>query len=136
MEKIKNFWFNLSDKIRYLFVGGFNAGVSYLMYAGLILYLGHASYQISLALSWILSSFISFAAQKFLVFNVEGNIIKQYLKCCATWFFSYMINAFVLEILVKYMHINVFFAQIIATIVAAIFTYIAFKLFAFKEKHE
>ncbi len=131
---MKNYWFNLSDKIRFLIIGGLNAGISYLIYLAVCLILGESFYQIALALAWAISSVISFTTQKFLVFNVEGNVIKQYLKCCTTWFFSYLINAFFLEMFVKQLRFNVYLAQIIATLLAAIFTYILFKKFAFKAK--
>ena len=131
---MKNYWFNLSDKIRFLIIGGLNAGISYLIYFAVCLILGESFYQIALALAWAISSVISFTTQKFFVFNVEGNVIKQYLKCCTTWFFSYLINAFFLEMFVKQLMFNVYLAQIIATLLAAIFTYILFKKFAFKAK--
>ena len=134
MHKFLNFWFNLSDKIRFILVGSFNAGTSFVIFSLLCFLWNENYYQISLALSWILSSFISFATQKYLVFNVKGNIIKQYLKCCTTWFFSYLINAFLLEIFVKKLLLNVYLSQILATIVCAIFTYILLKIFAFKKQ--
>lgn len=130
---MKKFWFNLSDKIRFLLIGGFNAGVSYLIYSIFCIILGQNLYQIALALAWLLSSTISFSLQKVLVFQSKGNWIKEYLKCCVTWFFSYLINAFLLEFIVKNLHQNVFIAQIIATFIAAIFTYVLFKKFAFKK---
>ena len=122
---MKQYWFNLSDKIRFLIVGGFNAGVSYLIYSAFCIILGEHAYQIALALAWIISSVVSFTTQ---------NWMKEYLKCCTTWVFSYMINAGLLEIIVKVLHINVFIAQIIATLSAAVFTYILFKKFAFRAK--
>lgn len=125
-------WFKLSDKIRFLLIGGFNAGISYLIYSAIVFMLGTASYQIALAMAWIISSITSFTTQKLFVFNVEGNIFKQYCKCCTTWVFSYMINAFVLEVLVKKLSLNVYFAQLAATFIAAVFTYILFKKFAFR----
>lgn len=135
LAKIKEFWFTLSDKIRFLIVGGFNAGVSYALYAILVLFLGESFYQISLALAWMISSVVSFFTQKYCVFNVEGNIFKQYLKCCTTWFFSYLINAVLLELFVKHLFINVYFAQIVATLSCALFTYVLFKQFAFRCKN-
>ena len=133
-NKLSNFWFNLSDKIRFLLVGGFNASVSYFIFLIICLIIGENHYQIALALSWAISSVISFITQKSLVFNIEGNPIKQYFKCCATWVFSYMINAGLLEISVKKLAFNVFFAQVFAAFCCAIFTYIMFKLFAFRNK--
>ena len=131
---MREYWFKLSDKIRFLIIGGFNAGVSYFIYSAFCLILGDSAYQVALALAWAISSVVSYTKQKFLVFQANGNWIKEYLKCCTTWFFSYLINAGLLEFIVKILHLNVFVAQIIATITAAMFTYIFFKKFAFKKK--
>lgn len=134
INHMREYWFKLSDKIRFLFVGGFNAGVSYLIYSAFCIVLGDSAYQIALALAWAISSIVSYTTQKFLVFEGKGNWIKEYLKCCTTWFFSYLINAGLLEFIVKILHLNVFVAQIVATIVSAIFTYVFFKKFAFRKK--
>lgn len=128
------YWFELSDKIRFLIIGGVNAGISYLIYSIMVFVLGSDAYQAALALAWIISSITSFTTQKFFVFNVEGNVIKQYCKCCTTWVFSYMINACVLEFFVKKVALNVYLAQLVATFAAAVFTYILFKKFAFRRK--
>lgn len=134
INHMREYWFKLSDKIRFLFVGGFNAGVSYLIYSAFCIVLGDSAYQIALALAWAISSIVSYTTQKFLVFEGKGNWVKEYLKCCTTWFFSYLINAGLLEFIVKILHLNVFVAQIIATVVSAIFTYVFFKKFAFRKK--
>lgn len=130
---MRKFWFSLDDKIRYLFVGGLNAGVSYLIYALICLILGEKIYQFALASAWILSSIISFTMQRTLVFEGKGAWYKEYAKCCLTWFFSYLINAGLLEFTVKHLNLNVYIAQIISNLTAAIFTYIAFKLYAFRK---
>ena len=134
INHMREYWFKLSDKIRFLFVGGFNAGVSYLIYSAFCIVLGDSAYQIALAFAWAISSIVSYTTQKFLVFEGKGNWVKEYLKCCTTWFFSYLINAGLLEFIVKILHLNVFVAQIVATIVSAIFTYVFFKKFAFRKK--
>ena len=131
-KKIADFWFRIPDQIRFLLVGGFNTSVSYVIFALICLIVGEQYYQASLACSWIISSVISFTTQRYLVFNVEGNLFKQYCKCCTTWVFSYLINATLLEILVQKVSLNVYFAQIIATLSCAVFTYILFKTFAFR----
>ena len=128
-----NYWFKLDDKIRFLLVGGFNFVISYLIYSVICLIFGEGIYQIALALTWALSSVVSFTTQKFFVFQGKGKWYKEYLKCCTTWFFSYLINAFLLELLVKYVHINVYLSQFLATFAAAVFTYVVFKKFAFKK---
>ena len=134
MERMKEFWFSLDDKIRYLVVGSFNAGVCYLIYALICLIMGNNIYQIALALAWFLSSAISFTMQRTFVFESKGIWYKEYLKCCVTWFFSYLINAGLLEFTVKYLHLNVYIAQLISNFTAAVFTYILFKTFAFRKR--
>ena len=133
---MKKIWFNLDDKIRFLLVGGFNFLVSYLIYSSFCIVLGTGQYQLALALAWLLSSVVSFSTQKILVFKGGGNWFKEYIKCCGTWFVSYIINAVSLEVFVKFLHMNVFIAQILATIICAIFTYCLFKKFAFKVKNK
>ena len=134
VKNMKKYWFNIPDKLRFIFVGCFNASMSYLIFSCFCLILGVASYQMALALAWVCSSVISFSTHKFLVFKGNGLWFKEYLKCCTTWFFSYLINATVLEILVRYLRLNVFVAQIFATMSCAIFTYILFKKFAFTKR--
>ena len=129
---MREYWFKLDDKIRYILVGGFNFCVSYLIYVLFCRILGVEYYQYALALSWILSSIVSFTTQKYLVFKGGKNWIKEYLKCCSTWAVSYFVNAVLLEILVKQFVLNVYLSQFIATTTVAIITYILFKKFAFK----
>ncbi len=131
-DKINAYWYKLPDKIRFLLVGGFNASVSYIIFSTICLIIGENYYQASLASAWIISSIISFNTQKHFVFKTEGNPFKQYLKCCITWSISYIINAILLEIFVQKFVINVYIAQILATGICAIFTYILFKTYAFR----
>lgn len=132
MQNVEKIWFNLSNKVRFFIIGCFNAGVSYGFYVLFCLLLGKANYQTALILAWGFSSVISFSAQKYLVFQSKGNWYKEYMKCCLTWVLSYLINALLLELSVKTLNINVFAAEILATLCAAILTYILFKKFAFK----
>lgn len=127
-------WFKLNQKIRFLIIGGINAGISYLIYALICFMFGSEIYQIALIIAWVLSSVTSFCLQKYLVFRSSGNYIKEYLKCCGSWFFTYMVNALLLESLVSVFNVNIFLAQLISTFIAAIVTYILFKFMVFKQK--
>lgn len=133
-EKSKTKWFQTSQAIRFAIIGCFNALVAYLNYAFFVYVLGQECYQISLALAWIISSVTSFFAHRFLVFQGRGNIFKEYLKCALTWVVAYFINAFLLEFFVKNLNFNPYLAQVIAPIIAGIFTFIVFKKLAFKKK--
>ena len=60
--------------------------------------------------------------------------MKEYLKCCTTWAVSYVLNALILEVFVKYLEINVYLAQFISLFVVSASTYVLFKFFAFNVK--
>ena len=136
MKKIANIWFSLSDKIRFLLAGGFNYAFSYFLYVIFTFILGESNYQINLVLSWFFSSFVSFATQRMLVFCSNGPIVKEYIKCFATWMVSYLINAVLLEFCVSIVHLNVFISQFISAGTAAVASYFLFKFFAFRHSHK
>ena len=127
----------MSDKLRFILIGGFNAGVSYAIYAFLLYFvLGESYYQAALALAWVLSSVISFLTHRTFVFQAKGNLFLQYFKCCMIWSFSYLLNAFFLWLFVDKLVMNPYIAQIFATSLCAIFNYIAFKIFAFSNNYD
>jgi len=119
-------WFKLPEKIRYVFVGGFNFLVSYIMFVFLsFLFYGigrefvhdiltgikmvFPTFEIDfwfflrqfiLAGTWFASSFISFGTQRYLTFKSKSPIVKSYLKCLLGWAVGYLINAVVLEVMI------------------------------------
>ena len=95
--------------------------------------------QLCLALSWFLSSFVSFTTQRYFVFRAQGDIVKQYLKCLSSWMVSYCINAVLLELFSVIFSrmdgtqvIKTDISQFFAVGISAIATYVLFKHFAFK----
>lgn len=134
-KKILSIWFNTDDKIRFLFIGGMNAIISYIIFVILVLIIGENHHQICVTGQWILSSVISYLNQKFFVFQTKGNYIKEYIKCCSTWVISYFLNLVVLEITIRYLIKNIYIAQGISLCAVAVVTYILFKHFAFKSKN-
>ena len=133
--KLYDLWCRIDDKIRFLFIGCVNAGISYVIYALSLFLLGHEHYQVCVALQWSISSIFSYLNQKFFVFCTKGNYLREYLKCCATWFVSYLINVVILELLMKYIFSNAYIAQFISIFLVSVVTYVLFKYFAFK-KHK
>lgn len=127
-----NKWCTLSDKIRFFLVGGFNAAFSYVIFAIAFYLLNHQHYQVCVALQWIISSFVSFTNQKIFVFCTKGNWLKEYLKCCTTWVVSYICNALILELIVRFVTKNVYIGQIFSILLASVITYVLFKYFAFR----
>lgn len=171
VSQIHDFWFNLSEKFRFVIVGGINSLISLVMFICILhlliifykndmtnmydwikslspfsIFMTFRTFvrQISLALAWFLSSFISFSTQRLMVFRARGNmnIFKQYLRCLSTWFIGYLVNAFVLEIFATgFEKVNLLppvietdIAQAFALVLSAIVTYVLLKYFAFKKK--
>ena len=126
-------WCKIDDKIRFLFIGAVNAGISYIIFVIALFIFGEPHYQLCVALQWLLSSVFSYFNQKFFVFCTKGNYLQEYLKCCSTWAVSYFINVIVLEIIIKYVLNNAYIAQFISIFLVSIITYVLFKYFAFKK---
>ncbi|MBQ7450317.1 GtrA family protein [bacterium] len=134
LKKLYEKWLKIDDKIRFIFIGGVNAAISYVIFVILILIFGEAHHQLCVTGQWVLSSFTSYLNQKFFVFNTRGNYIKEYIKCCMTWVVSYILNLIVLEILLKFLIKNVYIAQLLSIFIVSVVTYVLFKYFAFKVK--
>ncbi len=127
-----NKWCGISDKIRFLLVGGWNALFSYLIFVLALYLIGREHYQLCVALQWIISSVFSYVNQKVFVFLTKGNWIAEYLKCCTTWALSYAMNVVILELTVRFITKNVYIGQFVSLFLVSILTYVLFKYFAFK----
>jgi len=135
IKKLYSKWCGISDKIRFVLIGGVNAAISYIIFALALWILGSAHYQVCVILQWTLSSVFSYFNQKFFVFCTTGNYLKEYLKCCSTWAVSYLLNVVILELLVRFVIKNVYLAQFISIFLVSVVTYVLFKYFAFKHKN-
>ncbi len=125
-------WCSIDDKIRFMIIGFINAVNSYIIFAIALFLIGKEHYQLCVTLQWTVSSVFSYLTQKFFVFCTRGNYIKEYLKCCTTWFVSYLLNVVVLELLVRFAIKNVYVSQMLSIMIVSIATYILFKYFAFR----
>ncbi len=130
----KIFWFNMPQQIRFVFAGGYNTVIGYLLFAAALFVLGQEHYQAALFISYILSSFNSYLSQKFLVFQTKGNYVKEYIKASTVWFLGYLFNAFILFLLTGKLQIYPYAAQAIGLICTTVLTYIMLKYYSFKSK--
>lgn len=129
---VYNKWCTIPDKIRFLLVGGWNAAFSYVIFSIALYIIGQQNYQICVAIQWIISSVFSFVNQKVFVFCTKGHWFKEYFKCCTTWVVSYICNAIILEVIVRFITKNVYVGQLFSILMASVVTYILFKYFAFR----
>ena len=93
--------------------------------------LGKGRYQAALFIAYILSSFNSYLAQKFLVFETQGEYVKEYLKAMSVWLAGYLINALLLHFLAGRLNLNVYLAQLISLALVTAATYFLFKYYSF-----
>ncbi|MFI3241047.1 MAG: GtrA family protein [Alphaproteobacteria bacterium] len=125
-------WFSLNDKIRFSIMCSFNMSIKYALFILLGILFSTFHYQIILALSWFLSSVLAFYCYKILVFQSQGEHIKEFCKSILVWTISYIINAFCLEFLVTKCKLHPNTAQAIIIGSLFIINYFLFKHFAFK----
>lgn len=129
-------WFETDERIRFIIAAGGNMAFRYLLFVLLGLIFTTLHYQMILLLMWLISSVTAFYSYKILVFETEGNHLKEYLKSVLVWTMSYFINAGFLAFLVGYMGVNVYVAQAAAIVFLFVLNYLLFKHFAFRQKNE
>jgi len=136
LKRFFNLWCKIPDKVRFVIIGGLNAGISYVIFALALYLLGNIHYQLCVILQWTLSSVFSYFNQKFFVFCTRGNYLKEYLKCCSTWAVSYFLNVIILELLIRFAIKNIYISQFLSIFIVSIVTYVLFKYFAFRIKND
>lgn len=127
-------WFLLDERIRFIIVGMGNTLIRYLIFVVMGIALSISHYQFILASSWVLSSVTAFFAYKIFVFKTKGNHWKEYGKSLLIWSLSYLINAGILELLVKGVALNPYLSQAIAILLITVVNYLLFKHFAFRQQ--
>ena len=127
--KVYHFWMRFPEKLRYLFVGGYNTVISYALYV-LFQWLWEIP-QTALFLSFMVSSVNSYWTQKIYVFGTKGNCKKEYMKCLVCWGISYGLNVVLLELFLK-MNLNPYSAQVLALALVTINSYLMLKYIAFQ----
>lgn len=128
-------WFNIDERIRFVIIGLINTIIRYLIFVIIGVVIGITHYQITLLLSWLLSSLTAFLGYKILVFRSSGSHIKEYIKSLIIWTISYLINASLLGFLVEQFSINAYIGQAIVILLITIINYLLFKHFAFRKPH-
>lgn len=125
-------WMSFPEKMRYLFVGGYNTVVSYALYAGILWLFGGKRAQLALFLSFLISSLNSFLTQKWFVFGSRGRYLMEYVKCLLAWGISYLFNALILALLIQIFKVDPYVAQIVALVLVTVNSYLMLKYVAFR----
>lgn len=95
-------FFKFPEKIRFLFAGGFNTLVGYIIFVVFLFLMKNLfHYQFILLLSYIPTTMVSFLTFKFLVFKTKGKWKKEYLKVVMSSGVVYITNIVCLYLLVE-----------------------------------
>ncbi len=127
-----DFWLRLPEKLRLLFLGGFNSILIYVIFVILSLIVGRNYYQYSLLVAWIVSSFISFSGMKIFVFCSNDGWCAEYYKCVISWVFNYFCNAIFLWICVDIFGVSIYLAQLAAFFIYTGIIYFIYTHFVFR----
>jgi putative flippase GtrA len=123
----------LSEKMRYLMVGGWNTIFGYIIGVGLFLILNQYMHIILIAiLGNIISITMSFITYKLLVFKTRGRWLSEYLKCHLVYGVNTIIGILFLWFFVDRLSINIWLAQAAIILPMVIFSYLMHKFFTFK----
>lgn len=122
------------EKFRFLLVGGFNTGFSFLIFSTLTLALKAIpqGYMIALVVSQIVSNFVAFYLHRKVTFRVKGQVVKDFIRFTMINIVSYVINLIALPVLVTFGHINPISAQLLILIVTTIISFVGHKFFSFR----
>ncbi|MDO8964770.1 MAG: GtrA family protein [Coriobacteriia bacterium] len=124
-------WFKLDERMRYVFVGGWNTIFAYGLYVILVTLVGARAYVWLLVPVTIVSVTQSFYLHKYLVFRTRGGHLREYLRFYIVYGPVLIVNMFVLPALVGWLGLDPRIAQGVFTAVAIAATYLANKYFTF-----
>jgi putative flippase GtrA len=130
---MKQFISKHKQKIRYLIIGGWNTVFGYGVFAGLYFWLsGSVHYLLILSLSYIINITNAYVGYKLFVFRTKGNILREYFRFYLVYGVSFVVNLASLPFLLEILHLNMYVAQALITIITVIGSYVLHKNFSFK----
>jgi len=109
--------------LKFIGIGGVNTIVSYIIYLLLLIIF---KYQVSYAIAFIFGILLSFWLNTQFVFQSERTV-KKFILFPLVYLVQYLLGAFLLGLLVEYVHIHETFGPLIVTIVLLPFTYLMSK---------
>ena len=135
-KKLYEDWFSLPAKTRFFIAASFNFVISLILFMFLVTVTGFRHYRICVFIQWFVPSLIVYLIQRYFVFKSKGDIIYEYLKYCGTWFFCFICNVAILELIVMSITKNVYSAQFFAYTLVTILSYSFFKNLTYIQKKD
>ena len=127
--KFETLWFQLSQPLRFLLVGGFNTLASFLIFSGIIML--HIKYPIAIIITYIICLNLSIFTMRYYVFQSRKNIFKEYYKALSIYLSCLLINYIFLYVFTDILQINPIYTQGAYTIISSLYLYYSHKNFSF-----
>ncbi|OKP81742.1 polysaccharide synthesis protein GtrA [Paenibacillus helianthi] len=110
--------------LKFVISGGINTLATYLMYLLLLLFF---NYSLSYTISYVSGIFLSYYLNTVFVFK-EKVSFKKFLKFPIVYFIQYLVNIFMLYVLVERVHLSTGIVPLIVIVVTIPITYALSKL--------
>ena len=120
------------QRVAFLAVGAFNTAFGYLLFAMLLLLLGHRLYLVALLCAYIVSVLLAFVLYRFLVFRVRGHVLRDLWRFVTVYLFALAVNFVTLPLLVELVHLPVLVAQAMIVLVTSLMSWMGHKHYSFR----
>ena len=100
-----------------------------------VTYLGGTP-KLTMSVLYVVTAFVSFLGNRKLTFDYKGGLLGSGLRFSIAHFFGYLINLGLLFVLVDKLAYPHQAVQVFAIIIVAIFLFLTFKLFVFRETYK
>lgn len=128
-------WAWRSKKIRFLFTGGFNTMVSYLLWCGLYYLLGHRFHEnVVTTLSTMISINVSYTTFKTVVFKTKRNFLREYFRFYLVYLPTFCISMVCIPFLIRVVHMNGYIAMAVVTAITVIISWFGHEHISFRVK--
>ena len=126
----------LKEKIKFIFLGSLNTGLTYIIY--LLLLKINLHYLFSFTISWFVGFLFTFLMSAKFVFNTKlkdlANIKKKLFLFLVLRLAQLFISILMLEVIIIYFDLNVKIAPLIIVAILFIFKFVLSKLYIFNKK--
>jgi putative flippase GtrA len=127
------------QRVRFLAVGGFNTVLGYLTFSALTLWVFHEvrfGYLLSLVCSYAIGISVAFVLYRRLVFKVQGQVVRDFVRFVAVYAVSIGINAVVLPVLVEVAGVPPVLAQAVVVLITTLLSFVGHRTFSFRRDED
>jgi len=127
IKKIANLEF-----VRFLFTGAVNTAVGYIIYAVCYYLSGNVGF--SLAVDYIIGGLFNYYSYSSIAFKEYKN--RRFFMFCFAYIFTFFLNYAIVNLVIHYLKINAYFAQIAAISICSLVLYFFLKKLVFSHVTE